>query len=459
MRFRLWFASLTLALLAQTTSPGDTSGQARFDHAGQVGAGLAAAGGVSRLVPSNGLPQLAQQLFLLAELEHDLYEMQVALGFEYAMYRDTVSAGSGLVVPEAAFFVGRHLMEQGNEVPARSALQRAETSVRDQQIRGLARTWLQSMDEDARSWPAAYERWTRGLPAEITECPPGDSTECSLLKALLQNDLPAISRHRDAVAADTTPEYSHSAEDGSVAVHIGLYDPLGMRLAAAADFALASHLFELADETESLQAYALLRAGRASEAETLVSGLPASSGGLTSIVRAELHFGAGRTREAQRAWAEAAATLPELALDSQSRVDPEGARSAAEAYVARHREGDFRGLGGRGQVEHARLLRALLRLGLAAEAVQVSDATYFRSWQSDFNRVMPSVLALRSHSLFLSAGDRSKEARGFAWSLRRLLPAARPIAVMMQELTAPSQARGDAIIPGGPIDLAQGGER
>jgi tetratricopeptide (TPR) repeat protein len=413
------------------------------DHWRMIDRTVTEIGGAARLSSANAsqASRLASQLIDRGQFYLDLYEYERVITRDHAMQRDSIGKAGGVVVPAAAYFLGRSLQELGATREALAAYRRLASSPAPDSIRSAASAWTATITSaGGKSWQQGITDWRVGKVVASPACPPGQSA-CALLAALLGGDLAAIVQGQ-GVLARSKADYTYTASVKGRPFDIQFYDPVNLYLLAEADFALASRILERSPDEKLGRGIALLRAGQLAQAETWLRAVVAGGGPAAPIAAAylgETLYRSGNKTGAEQSWGSAVGPAERIMLDSRSALGFDDS-----AALRRFKADSVQGLQRMsGRADAVFLARALLRHNRPTEALLVLEAFSRASERTDLNRVKPGVLVLFSRARYMTgkSGLRTNFAlaRDDMSSLAGIVPVVTPLLYLLQELTAPSR--------------------
>ena len=152
-------------------------------------------------------------------------------------------------------------------------------------------------------------------------------------------------------------------------------------------------------------------------------------------------FCSGRVADAEQTWKGTSGSAANILADVRASLGTDSAWIMGQ-YVAERAKGFLQRVKD-GRDNGIYLARALVRQGLAKEAMDVLDDVRPASEGTNINLVAPDVLVLISRARYILGSrddlrDNFPLARGEIAALANDLPVARPLLKLLQEITAPS---------------------
>ncbi len=371
----------------------------RFDHWRTIDAVTADIGGMAALSSATApqVSRLADQLMQRGQAYLDLYEFQRIIVRDHANMLDSIAKAGGPRFGAATYFKARALHEAGNLREATTAYRAAIASA-PLVLRPLAAEWLASVTSaPGARWQQDLADWRAGRAGAGTACPVGQR-QCTLLRAIVVEDVAAIMRLQQELSQRPLADYTETqrGRDGDVTVEF--FDPLTLYLLGAADFIVAAKIGSGKSDTDAWRGFALLRGGRVREAASVLRSVVDNGGARAeqlSPLLGEAEYRQNNRASAEQVWGTASGVGLNVLADVKSGLGLDSAAVLKQLRAERQR-GLERFVGGASGGTY--LARALLRFNMLADAEEVLAAVRPASQGSRLSAVSPSVLALAAHA-------------------------------------------------------------
>ncbi|MCC6243145.1 MAG: hypothetical protein IT353_09905 [Gemmatimonadaceae bacterium] len=457
------FAQVPSALQAQAASAtlrtvNTRSSAERFDHWQLIENTAAEFGGLAQLdkATSAQATRLADQLLQRGQAYVDLYELQRTITRDYTLLLDSVADEGGPRFAATTYFRARALHESGRTREAAAAYRRA-TLTAPASLRATAAAWAATIGNAKVSpnatWQQAYVQWRAGGTVPRVVCAPAQRS-CQLFQAIVTEDMRTLVRLQREISHAPLVDFAETqrGRDGEVTVEFS--DPMTFHLLGVADFVLAAHVGLGRRDAEAWRGFALLRAGKPSEAAPLFRALMSSN---TSRIEqfapllGEAEYRISNRAKAEQEWAQAGGAGLNMLVDVKSGLGLDSA-AVVKQWRAEKQRGLERFLAGAAGGTY--LARALLRWGLVTEAEEVLAAVRPASHGSRLTSVAPSVLVLAAHTEYRRGQmpnfrDRYSFARADLAGLASAAPVVSGMLRQLQQLTmtvdAPAVSRSDEL--------------
>jgi len=440
---RFGVGAASVLLIAATPLPA----QARFNYWVEVDRALQEIGGVERLGTARPeqRTRLANLLLERGQTYLDLYEFERLLVRDHALMRDSIARSGGGASHGVAYVLARAYQELGRD---REALTwyRAVRGGAPAEVRAAATAWAATLGGGtSNSWQQDVVQWRLGRSVRPGNCP-SRAVGCALLRAIAMADGPAIVRLQREMSRDREPDVVDTVVSATGRSTLELFDPITPYLLAMADYTVAELALRDVPRSEPARGVALLRLRRFGDAVPVLTQAAAGAGNAAGSFWAlvgEALVGAGRREEGERAFQRAGSGGGAANVVADARAATlQDATFATRQYATERARGLDRLRGGaEGGVF---LARALLRVGKAAEALDVLEGVRPLSAGDNLSVVRPYVLVLASWAQYLvgnAPGMRHTHApsRGDLAALANVVPSARPAHSLLQQLTAPTE--------------------
>lgn len=458
----MWLASVPAGMRAQATpvpvrSASTRTTAERYDHWKLIENTAAEFGGLTQVgkATASQVARLADQLLQRGQAYLDLYELQRTVTRDYTTHLDSAAENGGPRFAATIYFRARALHESGRTRDAAAAYRRAALTA-PAALRTSATAWSATIDNakastTASTWQQSYVNWRAGQVVPRVACA-GAQRSCQLFQAIIAEDIGTLARLQREIAAAAVVDFTETqrARDGDVTVDFS--DPITFYLLGVADFVLAAHIGAGRRDADAWRGFALLRAGKPTEAATLLRS--AMSGNTTRVEQfapllGEAEYRSNNRAKAAQEWALAGGAGLNMLVDVKSSLGLDSV-AVVQQWRAEKQRGLERFLaGGAGG---AYLARALLRWGLVAEAEEVLSAVRPASHGSRLAAVSPSVLVLAAHTEYRRGHmpnfrDRYSFARADLAGLASAAPVVSGMLRQLQQLTmtvdAPAVSRSE----------------
>ena len=429
----------------------------RYDHWKLIENTAAEFGGFTQVNKATAAQaaRLADQLLQRGQAYLDLYELQRTLTRDYTAQLDSVADEGGPRFAATTYFRARALQESGRTRDAAAAYRRASLTA-PASLRATAAAWNATLDNAkssaaTASWQQAYVHWRAGTTVPRVACV-GAQRPCQLLNAIVAEDISTLVRLQREIASAPVIDFAETQRGRTGDVTAEFSDPITFYLLGVADFVLAAHVGAGRRDADAWRGFALLRAGKPTEAAVLLRSVMAGNASRTeqfAPLLGEAEYRGGNRAKAGQEWASAGGAGLNMLADVKSSLGVDSA-----AVVQQWRTEKQRGLERllAGAAGGTYLARALLRWGLVAEAEEVLAAVRPASHGSRLTSVAPSVLVLAAHTEYRRGHmpnfrDRYSFARADLAGLASAAPVVSGMLRQLQQLTmtvdAPAVSRSE----------------